>query len=61
MIFGQRNPSLESDGASPSPKEIAQRENWVSVAIPFANLAVSLIIGIYMIPLILQAATGFGF
>jgi len=61
MIFGQRNPNLESDGVTPSPKEIAQRENWVSVAIPFANLAVSLIIGIYMIPLILQAATGFGF
>ena len=59
MIFGQRNPGLESDGTAPSP-QTAQRENWISVAIPFANLAVSLIIGIYMMPLVLQAATGFG-
>lgn len=56
MIFGRQSSALEA-GATAIP----YRENWLSVAIPLANLLVSLVIGIYMIPLILQAATGFGF
>ena len=62
MVFGQRSSLSESEVGTISPPEpVAQRENWVSVALPFANLLISLIIGVYMIPLVLQAATGFGF
>jgi len=61
MIFGQQSLASESEAGPESPHEpIAQRENWISVALPFANLLISLIIGVYMIPLVLQAATGFG-
>lgn len=61
MVFDERNRNpVGPDGAELSADEIARKENWLSVAIPFANLAISLIIGLYMIPLILQAATGFG-
>jgi len=60
MIFGRQNLGLEGDDA-PSPPQSVQREDWISVAIPFVNLIVSLVIGIYMIPQILQAAEGFGF
>ena len=35
-----------------------QTENWISILIPLVNLAVSLIIGIYMFPVILQASAG---
>lgn len=61
MIFGQRNPGPEWDGTIPANETTVQRENWLSVAIPLTNLALSLVVGIYMIPLVLQAATGFGF
>jgi hydrogenase-4 component F len=59
MIFGQRNSDSRLDeepykrGSGPP-----SGENWISIAIPIANLAVSLIIGIYMGPLLLQAALG---
>ncbi len=60
MVFGQpTSPSL-SGGAGEPPLPPAEHESWVSVAIPFANLAVSLIIGVYMIPVVLQAATSLG-
>jgi hydrogenase-4 component F len=62
MVFGQRSPDAQqtvlTSGTSPGP---STHENWLSVAIPLANLIISLVIGIYMIPMILQAATGFGF
>jgi hydrogenase-4 component F len=59
MIFGhERSPGPDAEGAG-APPGVAARENWVSVAIPLANLLVSLAIGLYMFPLILQAATGF--
>ncbi len=61
MVFGQRRPGLEQDGSASSPEPAPSRENLISVAIPLANLTISLVIGIYMIPLIFQAATGFGF
>jgi formate hydrogenlyase subunit 3/multisubunit Na+/H+ antiporter MnhD subunit len=35
-----------------------QNENWISVMIPLVNLVISLIIGIYMFPVILQSSTG---
>jgi hydrogenase-4 component F len=58
MIFGQPNPdSIAEEGKTTSDRPA--RENWLSVAIPLANLVISLVIGLYMIPLILQAATGF--
>lgn len=60
MIFGQQRSPAPELGSIASPESGAQRENWVSVAIPLANLTVSLMIGLYMIPLVLQAATGFG-
>jgi hydrogenase-4 component F len=61
MIFGQRRALSASIDAASLPEPTAQRENWISVTLPFVNLLISLIIGIYMIPLVLQAATGFGF
>ena len=60
MIFGQRRRGPEWEGTMPGPESTVRRENLLSVAIPLTNLTISLIIGIYMIPLILQAATGFG-
>jgi hydrogenase-4 component F len=61
MIFGQRSPDAQQIGeVTGAPPGTSTHENWLSVAIPLANLVVSLVIGIYMIPMILQAATGFG-
>jgi hydrogenase-4 component F len=62
MIFGQSNPGPESGGepSGPAPGTLPSSENWVSVAIPFANLVVALVIGVYMSPLLLQAAQWLG-
>ena len=35
-----------------------ENENWISILIPFVNLAISLIIGIYTFPVILQTYAG---
>jgi len=60
MIFGERTgASSPIEEAAKPPSGAGTRENLVSVVIPLANLIVSLVIGLYMIPLILQAATGF--
>jgi hydrogenase-4 component F len=56
MVFGQPDTS-ETSQASPVEN---QKENRLSIVIPSINLAVSLIIGIYMLPAILQAAAGLG-
>ncbi len=61
MVFGRPNTGVEREGSASASEPRTQRENLLSVAIPLANLTISLIVGIYMIPLILQAATGFGF
>ena len=57
MIFGQSSMGPQADGElnKPAPA-VPQRENWVSVAIPLANLVVALMVGVYMSPLLLQAA-----
>ncbi len=38
----------------------SRQENRISILIPLVNLAISLVIGIYMFPAFLQAATGLG-
>ena len=58
MIFGQSNSPMV-DAAGKAPPDHAVRENLLSLAIPLANLVISLVVGLYMIPVILQAATGF--
>ncbi len=55
MIYGESS-AAGQDGGRPAP----QPENWASVAIPLANLTVSLVIGMYMLPAVLHAASGFG-
>jgi hypothetical protein len=53
--------SISADSRSESKSERSsdnQNENWASVIIPLVNLAISLIIGIYMFPVILQSFTG---
>jgi len=59
MIFGASPSSMDTpEEESGKSGKIPERENWVSVAIPLANLLVALLIGVYMIPLLLQAAQG---
>jgi hydrogenase-4 component F len=62
MIFGSQD---ESENLSTSSKDSSQvteqeREDRLSIAMPLINLAVSLIIGLYMFPVLLQAATSIG-
>ena len=56
MIFGQPDTSA----TPPTLPAENQKENWLSIIIPSINLAVALLIGIYMLPAILQAASGLG-
>ncbi|MDG7009885.1 MAG: hydrogenase 4 subunit F [Nitrososphaerota archaeon] len=59
MVFGVSptgGGTLEDKAAKQGAS--SARENWLSVAIPLANLLVALGIGIYMSPLLLQAAQG---
>ncbi len=60
MVFGQGSAGQQADGTTPgpAPRAAPQHEHWVSVAIPLANLAVALVIGVYMSPMLLQAAQG---
>ena len=59
MIFGQNKMGPPSEGElNGSAPAVPQGESWVSVAIPLANLVVALIVGVYMSPLLLQAAQG---
>ncbi len=60
MVFGQSSSGQQGEGmgSGPAPRAAPQSEHWVSVAIPLANLAVALVIGVYMSPLLLQAAQG---
>jgi hydrogenase-4 component F len=71
MIFGRSTvkddimdiqippPSSVSTGSrSKSKSSESQNENWISIMIPLVNLSISLIIGIYMFPVILQSSTG---
>ncbi|MGB0025311.1 MAG: proton-conducting transporter membrane subunit [Nitrososphaeraceae archaeon] len=57
-----RHTSVATNGRFDSKKsdmsdEIAN-ENWISILIPLVNLVISLIIGVYMFPVILQASIG---
>ncbi|MDG6980620.1 MAG: hydrogenase 4 subunit F [Nitrososphaerota archaeon] len=59
MVFGVSptgGGTLEDKAAKQGTN--SARENWLSVAIPLANLLVALGIGVYMSPLLLQAAQG---
>jgi len=56
MVFGE---PAESETSS-DLQTVDHKENWLSIIIPLVNLAVALIIGIYMLPVILQAAAGLG-
>ncbi len=59
MVFGQKTSDSGLDEESHGRGSgLSSGENWVSIAIPIANLAVSLVIGLYMGPLLLQAALG---
>lgn len=66
MVFGQPIKENETvvDASSSVPlntdSNLLQnnRENLISVLIPFVNLIISLIIGIYMLPVFLDAVTG---
>jgi hydrogenase-4 component F len=72
MVFGQETQvtdATEVSGASDAKTRTVEEsktaispvhEATISIVIPFANLAISLIIGIYMIPAILNAAAAWG-
>jgi hydrogenase-4 component F len=61
MIFGPQNGSeLLANGGEGFPVQ-RHSENKLSVLLPLVNLVISLIIGLYMIPVLMQAATSFGF
>ncbi|MDH2900502.1 MAG: proton-conducting transporter membrane subunit [archaeon] len=63
MVFGSQNETeLVTNVEDKSPKEIEteKSEDKLSIVVPLINLIVSLIIGLYMIPVFLQAATSFG-
>ena len=64
MVFGaSESIVLAADGSSEDAVQTTKapsRENRISTIIPFINLAISLVIGIYMIPVILHAAVSFG-
>jgi hydrogenase-4 component F len=63
MVFGSQNETeLATSTEDKSPKEIEteKSEDKLSIVVPLINLIVSLIIGLYMIPVFLQAATSFG-
>lgn len=56
MVFGQADASKELPVSSMDN----HGESWLSIIIPSVNLALSLLIGVYMLPAILQAASGLG-
>ncbi|MFZ0514073.1 MAG: proton-conducting transporter membrane subunit [Candidatus Nitrosopolaris sp.] len=59
----QTNPSLaNADNDANRSKVVvkSRQENRISILIPLVNLAISLVLGIYMFPAFLQAATGLG-
>jgi hydrogenase-4 component F len=58
MIFGSQTENEPTKKGEESP--IRKSEDYLSIAVPLINLGVSLIIGLYMIPVLLQAATSFG-
>ncbi len=66
MIFGQQSKEDETNASANSSLSISKdvrltptnKENFISVLIPFVNLTISLIIGIYMLPVFLDAVTG---
>lgn len=76
MIFGENRTTIAvaaltsdgaistSDGSSMNSAKIVsanqRREDLLSILIPSINLAICLIIGLYMIPVVLQAALSFG-
>ena len=68
MVFGtgaEESIVLDANGRGSSEGTVETivtpcRENRISIIIPFINLAISLVIGIYMIPVILHAAVSFG-
>ena len=63
MIFGsgEESDSVSIDTNTQTQEIVkATREDRLSLLIPFINLAISLVIGIYMIPALLQAAVSFG-
>ena len=57
MIFGSRQ---TTNGNSSLSEEKKLSEDSLSIIIPAINLAISLLIGIYMFPIILHAALSFG-
>ena len=60
MIFGLPNPDSEQGNQSDVLSATThQRENWLSVAIPLSNLAISLLIGVYMLPALIGVTAGF--
>jgi hydrogenase-4 component F len=57
------HPLANADKSDMSRSKIvvqSRQENRISILIPLVNLAISLVIGIYMFPAFLQAATGLG-
>jgi hydrogenase-4 component F len=61
MVFGPSANSIDSEltGEIDKSKAMPSHEDRLSIVIPLINLLISLIIGLYMIPAILQAATSF--
>ncbi len=57
MIFGSHE-NLNEDNSTQERKKLS--EDRLSIIIPAINLAISLLIGIYMFPVILHAAISFG-
>ncbi len=57
MIFGSHE-NLNADNSTQERKKLS--EDRLSIIIPAINLAISLLIGIYMFPVILHAAISFG-
>jgi hydrogenase-4 component F len=61
MIFDSRNGTeLTIGGETEEGPKPNKREDTLSIVVPLINLIVSLIIGLYMIPFLLQAASSFG-
>ncbi len=60
MIFGQGGTALGVSEEQPSQAQERLGENWVSVAVPLANLIVALAIGVYLSPTLFLAVQALG-
>ena len=63
MVFGSENGNGvagSSQNRNQNPQSNLKKEDALSIIVPLFNLVISLVIGLYMIPALLQAASSFG-